>query len=359
MKHKFLYPKLFFTLILIYFSACRFAYADNITFEDTLEGEFEYVMELRQAEYFYHAQKWGDSKKFSAERDQYLVTEMEEDYFAKNHAKELSNHFFLPYYPPSMRFAKMFMHYGVDFVPSKTNSRSPLIRVVSQVRIAEPEEEIIGDEFNMAYGLLYESAGAHYTWGSSLSPNQSIALAKLYLALGVDIHAMGENGAGEPINALTHSFTRYRDVYDIPAPDPNPLPDYYQLPPPSDEGSVAYRKSKVTYWLEEFIAADYPASMLDTHSLHYPRFMKDASVAQVTEMLKNPDAHKIPANINCPYKAEAVDCPLTPSINMRDAMGRTPLHIAGEQGNKAVFDTLITLGADKTIKDYRGLLPKL
>ena len=44
---------------------------------------------------------------------------------------------------------------------------------------------------------------------------------------------------------------------------------------------------------------------------------------------------------------------------MRDAMGRTPLHIAGEQGNKAVFNALITIGADTNIKDYRGLLPKL
>ncbi|MCH9852236.1 MAG: hypothetical protein K0U45_06500 [Alphaproteobacteria bacterium] len=44
---------------------------------------------------------------------------------------------------------------------------------------------------------------------------------------------------------------------------------------------------------------------------------------------------------------------------MRDAMGRTPLHIAGLAKNKAVYDFLITQGADITIKDFRDNLPIL
>ena len=82
-------------------------------------------------------------------------------------------------------------------------------------------------------------------------------------------------------------------------------------------------------------------------------------------MLDNPKAHAIKTNINCNYDKDededetALICPLTPSINMRDAMGRTPLHIAGNEGNQAVYDYLKNMGADTSIMDYRGNSPTL
>ena len=227
-----------------------------------------------------------------------------------------------------------------------------------------------------------QDAYAYFNFGITISASQAIALAKLYLSLGVDIHAITTVYDGIPQNALTQSYMKYFKIIrinlgedynnkeavfgniepeDVPAIDPNPLPDYYNgLQPKTDTKKYAYRKSKVTYWLEEFIESGYSAEMLDTHKLHYPRFMKSASVEEIKRMLDNPKAHAIKTNINCNYDKDedetALICPLIPSINIRDAMGRTPLHIAGEQGNEDVFNYLKNNGADTSIMDYRNNL---
>jgi ankyrin repeat protein len=44
---------------------------------------------------------------------------------------------------------------------------------------------------------------------------------------------------------------------------------------------------------------------------------------------------------------------------LQDYDGRTPLHIAGSNGYKKLFNILVAAGADTKIKDNFGNLPKL
>jgi ankyrin repeat protein len=46
-------------------------------------------------------------------------------------------------------------------------------------------------------------------------------------------------------------------------------------------------------------------------------------------------------------------------LNLRDYDGRTPLHIAGSNGYKDLYNTLVKAGADTQIKDNFGNLPFL
>jgi len=47
------------------------------------------------------------------------------------------------------------------------------------------------------------------------------------------------------------------------------------------------------------------------------------------------------------------------SFNLQDYDGRTPLHIAGSNGHKTLYDLLVKAGADTQIKDNFGNLPLL
>ncbi len=322
-----------------------------------------------QHEYKYYDEKYGDSHNFPKEREQGLLNCVENKYFKKaTDTENLFSSLNFRYAPPAP-FIKLFLYHGFDIFKNDSADNLYLVSAVYQgdfkhINIpALTHKEIVE--------TLYPTSNISYlnkVWMGNMPKDIAINLAKLFLSLGV--HA-DKNDYNDIVTSSLYQYAPEQNGGDFDSnhfkPDEKHRADDIQKPTKDSDGndvrkyefSITFYRSPVTYWLEEFIAAGYPASMLDTHKLHYPHFMKDASVAQVTEMLKNPDAHKIPTNQNCPYKAEAMDCPLTPSINMRDAMGRTPLHIAGEQGNKAVFDALITIGADTNLKDYRGNVPKL
>ncbi|MCH9845033.1 MAG: hypothetical protein K0U39_05945, partial [Alphaproteobacteria bacterium] len=195
---------------------------------------------------------------------------------------------------------------------------------------------------------------------------------KLYLSLGAHIYDQETRGTNSALYQSLYNYD-YRKEYSVPIDEKHrvsDVEDYMDAEIPRqvfDEEEEFYYRSPVTYWIEDFIAKEYPIAMLDTHSLLYSAFIEAASVEDIADILNNPEAHKIPINSNCPYiKADENGdkdemevgriCPLTPSINMRDAMGRTPLHIAKVTGNDAVYDYLIAQGADATIKDFRGNL---
>ncbi len=312
-----------------------------------------YLTEQVRFEYGYYANTSDDGSEFPQARQQEILQHIEHKFLKHDADEILQDDWNLLAHVSSIDIAKLFLFYGGHVL--RTGAVSGVAD--QNGRYAKKPAKLNHDEI-VEFIKTTEYADLLGYWNHDLPSNNAIALLKLYIALRGDIHLVKI--------ALESSLYEYIDYYLYGETTPYVTIDKIHnaddiIPAGKLIGIEKhyYYRSPVTYWLEEFIAADYPASMLDTHKLHYPRFMKDASVAQVTEMLENPDAHKIPTNQNCPYKAEAMDCPLTPSINMRDAMGRTPLHIAGEQGNKAVFDTLIQIGADKTVKDYRGKLPKL
>ena len=384
MKHYISYP---FFCIIVSLLFIGNAYAEIAHYDDSLKGRFDYDMNLVAAEYYYHAGKYDDSKIFPAEREQFLIKKIEDEYFASGDVKELDEGYNLNGFVTSLGFTKMFLRYGVDglYISRKFKNTS-LILIVRQSDTSPPKKDLTLAEVRQHVQFRSEQdAYAYLDFGFNISTNSILSLTKLYLSLGVDIHAITTVYDGIPQNALTQSYMKYFKIIrinlgedynnkeavfgniepeDVPAIDPNPLPDYYNnLQPKVDTKKYAYRKSKVTYWLEEFIEAGYPASMLETHKLLYPRFMKSASVEDVKDMLDNPEAHIIKANINCNYDKDedetALICPLIPSINMRDAMGRTPLHIAGEQGNEDVFNYLRNNGADASIMDYRNNLATL
>ena len=384
MRHYISYP---FFCIMVTILSINNTYADTVHFDSSLKGRFRYDMNLVRAEYYYHAGKYDDSKIFPAEREQFLIKKIEDEYFASGDVKELDEGYNLNAFINSLGFAKMFLRYGVDglYISKKTKNTS-LILIVRQSDTSPPKKDLTLAEVRQHVQFRSEQdAYAYLDFGFNISTNSILSLTKLYLSLGVDVHAIATVGNDKPQNALTQSYMKYFKIIrinlgedynnkeavfgniepeDVPAIDPNPLPDYYNnLQPKVDTKKYAYRKSKVTYWLEEFIESGYPAEMLDTHKLHYPRFMKSASVEEIKKMLDNPKAHAIKTNINCNYDKDedetALICPLIPSINIRDAMGRTPLHIAGNEGNEAVYNYLKNNGADASIMDYRGNLATL
>ena len=337
-----------------------------------LVREWESEIHSINMEYGRYAHIWNNEKAFPTEREKILINQIKD-----NH---LRHHGYATYarsrfsYPPSMAFAKLFMQYG--FNPNDTYYA--LTRAVNQQSRTLARAHLEGSlnitvSIKEYYDKYYDKIRVPISpW--NFSYENSITLAKLYLSLGADIYIEREGGHANKYNAFSNSL-RYYDFDCENCEQPTrPLEAFSpKLYAPFLDSTIKryphklkqYRKTKVTDWLESFIESGYPSGMLDTHKLLYPHFMKGASVADVKDMLDNPQANAIKTNINCNYDKDededetALVCPLTPSINMRDAMGRTPLHIAGEQGNQAVYDYLKNMGADTTIKDYRGNSPTL
>ncbi len=371
----------FLSLIILLLSAnspAQTTEAQSTQITDEAQADIAWIKALKNEvililmEYRYYGDKYDDSSQFPQARQQELLHYFENSYLnTARYQRAFHNAEAKKYNPliivPNVIFAKLFLSYASDPFYER-HGTTPIEHQFSTFG-SDRTKDLPKFNHEKIIAILKdpESHGYEFRpWSLWLATPDTIALAKLFLALGDDInfnkaikgslyvYSRDEHDSEDFIRNPERYYIYPDKIHradDIIAPHYSKIitSDYY----------YKYFRTPVTYWLEEFIEAGYPASMLDTHKLHYPHFMKDASVAQVTEMLENPDAHKIANNINCPYKAEAMDCPLTPSINMRDAMGRTPLHIAGEQGNKAVFDALIKIGADKSIKDYRGLLPKI
>ncbi len=335
---------------------------------------FGNILQAFRREYYYYTLLYDDGNYFSATREWEF-----KNYHIKELKKITKDQFYGCYtddekinvmaYMATVHIAKLFLNHGADLFENYKGI-PPLLGVVAQeVRVKNP------NKFSSHDDLIYEIQYGLYSDDKlpDLPSNYAIALSKLYLALGVDINATAGiedfftyDDYGKFIkkfsyNALQISLFEYvvaRDRYII-KPDEKHRADDIKPPNKSREDPewhYYYYRSPVTYWLESFIAAGYPAQMLDTHQMLYPHFMKNATPQTIKNMLDNPKQHSLKANINCPFEQK---CPLTPSINMRDAMGRTPLHIAGLAKNKAVYDFLISQGADITIKDFRDNLPIL
>ena len=247
MKHYISYP--FFCImvnILFISSAC----ADGFHSDDSLKGRFRYDMNLVRAEYYYHAGKYDDSKIFPAEREQFLIKKIEDEYFASGDVKELDEVYNLNAFVTSLSFAKMFLRYGVDglYVSRKFKTTS-LMAVVPQIDIPPPKEDLtLAEVRDYVQFRSEQDADAYLKFGWGISTNSILSLAKLYLSLGVDVHAIATVGNDKPHNALTASYITYIKIIrinlgedydnkeavfgyiepeDVPAIDPNPLPDYY------------------------------------------------------------------------------------------------------------------------------------
>ncbi len=339
--------------------------------DNSLSGDLSFL----RREYYHYALHYNDgNNRISAPREWKFIDDNIEE------LKETSkDQFYGCYtddekinvmaYMATVPIAKLFLNHGADLFENYRGI-PPLLGVVAQeARVKDP------NEFSSYYELIEEINYGLYSDNKlpDLPSNYAIALSKLYLALGVDIDATagiedfftyddyGKFIKKTSYNALQLSLFEYTLALDryIIKPDEQHRADDIKPPNKSrkdPEWHYYYYRSPVTYWLESFIAAGYPASMLDTHQILYPHFMKNATPQTIKNMLANPKKHSLKANINCPFEQK---CPLTPSINMRDAMGRTPLHIAGLAKNKAVYDFLISQGADITIKDFRDNLPIL
>ncbi len=329
-----------------------------------------YLSDIR-FEYGYYANAYDDGSYFPETRAQEILQHIE-NHFLKPHAYEIFSYisFFnektnMLSYASSTTIAKLLLRYGaVPFYDKKTTP-TPIVLVARQSgRNKNTKKNLTHNEI---LTIIKEKVTWDY-WNNDLPSNNSIALMKLYASLGADIHAKNKH-TGHTV-ALIESLYNYETIVEGKQNyiRPSKIHRADDIKPPEEgeyhyEGTSYYYRSKVTYWIEEFIESGYSAEMLDTHKLLYPRFMKGASVEDVKDMLDNPKAHAIKTNINCNYDKDedetALICPLTPSINMRDAMGRTPLHIAGNEGNQAVYDYLKNMGADTSIKDYRNNLATL
>ncbi len=327
------------------------------------------------SEYSYYDSKYGDGKKFPPGREAQLLKCIEDNYiqgtsFSWSARKESIN-------LPSISFAKLFLKYG--FNPIKIHADSYYKTILGSTarqnkKIKNPpnltHEQIIK--------ALYSEWGRQNTWFGNRPSDNAIKMIKLFLSLGVDNHKDSLIWK----NSIILSLYRYNSEFDAEGrfviPDEKYRADDIKAPHnikvrydginEPNLFKITYFRTPVTYWLEEFIEREYPIEMLDSHALLYPRFMESASLDEIQSMTENPQAHKIAVNINCPYRgveaetdgsADENNCPLTPSINMKDAMGRTPLHIAGNEGNQAVYDYLKNMGADASIMDYRNNLATL
>ncbi len=312
-------------------------------------------------EYAYYGNKYDDGSYFPKAREQELLTNIEDNYLKKYPYQKLDDRDNPLGEVFHVSFAKLFLRYGGNpFDLSFTVT--PLSGVVSRSQINRKNvPDLTHDE------IIAAIKNHPKPWIGNLPSNNVIGLAKLYLSLGADIHFKDSYGR----DVLYLSLYKYRWIGDgdydnetYARLDEKHLS--HQEKKSQEEGNIRfikYYKTPVTYWLLDFFVRGYSAEMLDTHKLLYPRYMKRVSVEEIKKMLDNPKAHAIKTNINCNYDKDedetALICPLTPSINMRDAMGRTPLHIAGNEGNEAVYNYLRNNGADTSIKDYRGNSPTL
>ena len=317
----------------------------------------DYLDNIR-AEYAYYALRYDDDSYFPEERKQEVLEYITNNYLQKYFFHQLSraNGINLMARVSNIAMAKLLFIHGGDPMhgSDKTFLNRPPLKAIMGV---------YGTVQNIPK-LTHDEIITRRDWGDSLPSNIIIALAKLYISLGADIFdgkewlptiglettlilgVIGEEVGSKVSDELFIFPDEKHRADDIKPPEEG---EYHY------EGTSYFYRSPVTYWLEEFIESGYSAEMLDTHKLHYPRYMKRVSVEDIKKMLDNPKAHIIKANINCNEDF----CPLTPSINMRDARGRTPLHIAGNEGNEAVYNYLKNNGADASIMDYRKNLAML
>ncbi|MCH9852804.1 MAG: hypothetical protein K0U45_04795 [Alphaproteobacteria bacterium] len=334
-----------------------------------------------RSEYYHYALHYDDGDYFPEQRQQEVINKyveklnnIKKEYFYGCYAGDEKINVMA--YMANLPMAKLFLNHGADLFENY-GGIPPLLGVTAQ-----KERDKNPNKFSSHNQLMRQIDRSLYSDNElpDLPSNYAITLSKLYLALGANIDATGyfddptidmpDDTIGNikfgsyiktSYNALQISLFEYIVAHDkyIIKPDEQHRADDILLKLKDEEypdWHRIYYRSPVTYWLESFIAAGYPASMLDTHQILYPHFMKNATPQTIKDMLANPKQHSLKANINCPFEQK---CPLTPSINMRDAMGRTPLHIAGLAKNKAIYDFLISQGADITIKDFRDNLPIL
>ena len=369
-----------------------------------------YLITIRN-EYAYYAHTYDDDSYFPVGRKQRILSVIEEKYlqrsadsalFCSSHTAPCSpKNGNLLYNISNVPMARLLLYYGADlfdFVMRANNYYGsgtisadmldvikrtvPLIGVTKKTYRENVEMRDIV-RHNRAVKIMTEEEHQYLIFyasedgladvigtvlGTDLPSNTAIKLAKLYLALGTDIHATTEQGDDALFHSLYYVWKSLLDDGNLIGIDEKHRADNVkarEINKIISRSVIHYYRTPVTYWLEEFIEREYPIEMLDSHALLYPRFMESASLDEIQSMTENPQAHKIAVNINCPYRgveaetdgsADENNCPLIPSINMRDAMGRTPLHIAGEQGNEDVFNYLKNNGADASIMDYRNNL---
>ncbi len=331
---------------------------------------YDYLVKINY-EYAYYAHLYDDGSYFPKTRQQEILSHIE-NYFLKPHADKIFAGSINPLESTiDVALAKLLLRYGGQAIEGRSGAT-----VI--VAISWQGQRYKNIDPNLTHAEIIDMIEKNPNdkisdyWFRRIPSNNAINLIKLYLSLGADIYTKDFLDRTPLIISLytyedapLHPYKGSRKVVPHIRPDEkHRAADILRIDSDAGTNYFTYR-TPLTYWIEEFIEAGYPASMLDTHKLHYPRYMKRVSVEDVKKILDNPKAHAIKTNINCNYDKDededetALICPLTPSINMRDAMGRTPLHIAGEQGNEDVFNYLKNNGADTSIKDYRGNLAML
>ncbi len=372
--------KKYFYLSILFFSVTIFSCYELAVAEQFLTVEqkanFENTKKFREyfyeidPEYAYYAHRYDDGSYFPEAREQEILTHVENQFLKdKPYPVEtnIEGYFWVNplNYSHSLAMAKLLLRYGGN--PFHQNEIRFGSFDIGWITRQKGRKKI--QHFENHNEVIKALQSRSHSWSPDLPSDIAIDISKLFLGLGVDMAADAKRW-GDTLRKTLHEaqLKRGRVTQDsYIKPDNRHSADDLKKP----EHDIYYKidthfyRSPVTYWLEEFIESGYSAEILETHKLHYPRFMKGASVEDVKDMLDNPKAHAIKTNINCNYDKDededetALICPLTPSINMRDAMGRTPLHIAGNEGNEDVFNYLRNNGADASIMDYRGNSPTL
>ncbi|MCH9852085.1 MAG: hypothetical protein K0U45_01115, partial [Alphaproteobacteria bacterium] len=353
----------------LFLLACN-AFADTKT--DTWGDKLLEYIRLVGKEYTYYANVYDDGSYFPKARTREILHHIEV-HFLQPHRDEImnvnENDKRVLYGSHNIDMAKLFMHYGaIAFAPSKSRNVQPITGVARQYpRGKDINKNLSHDEI---IAIIKDPLANKDPVSGDLPSNNSIALIKLYLSLGANIFDQETRKTNGALYASLYDYSFIRED-GVPIDEKHKIGWVGKYLGTEIEnhhyGDGDFYRSPVTYWIEDFIAREYPIAMLDSHALLYSRFMETASVEDIADILTNPEAHKIPINTNCPYikayKDGSIDeievkfiCALTPSIDMRDAMGRTPLHIAKVTGNDAVYDYLIAQGANTTIRDFRGNL---
>ncbi|MCH9844042.1 MAG: hypothetical protein K0U39_00890 [Alphaproteobacteria bacterium] len=336
--------------------------------------KFDGCIPCAKAEYAYYGHAYNSDSSFPRMRARDILQKIEMDII--NQLQQLSDKDLARaqfsddlYHAFSLPVVKLLLYYGANPVHRDAETgNSPINGIVRQAVVR-------GEDFKT--GLTHTEMMEWYnssnneTWPNTLPSDTAINLTRLYVALGETIHKTDDTRSAiyDPLwLSLYDEVTRvgYKLILRNAIGDARRVEEKY---PWDTEYDHSYYTSPVTDWIQNFITRRHDAHMLDTHFLLYPRFMKTASVEEIVDILNNPETLNTPViNSNCPYRGADIEsgvmrdpdpeatCPLTPHINMRDAMGRTPLHIARMTGNDAVYYYLIAQGADTSIKDFRGNL---
>ncbi len=232
-------------------------------------------------EYGYYTTKYHDSSYFPADREQEFSNYIEDKYLKIIDHQILQEPYNPLLYIVSAPMAKLLLRYG-----GSPFDKDLLEWFTGRTELEIEDKSKLPDLTHQEVTNIVNEREKNTTlpWTPRLLDDENIAIIKLYLSLGTVQYFDDETYRKSQIIVSLYDADYLENF--IPPDEKHRADDIRKKQTPKETRSYyGYYRSPVTYWLEEFIESGYPAEMLDTHKLLYPRFMKEASVEEIKKCL--------------------------------------------------------------------------